>query len=328
MFCKFFLPFFRCFYCSVTHSCLTLGPHGLQHARLPCPSQSPGVCSNSCLLSQWCHPTISSSVVPFCSCIQSFPASGSFLMSQLFASGGRSIGVSASASVLPMNIQDWFSLGLTGLNSLLSKGLSIVFFNTAVQKHQFFDAQPSLWSNFHIHTSVQLLSCVRFFATPWIAACQASLSITNSRSSLRLMSIESVMPSSHLILCVPFSSCPQSLPASESFPTLQFEIINYFMFSLLYGPTFISIHDYHNWTHNSSVAIIARMSDSLWTPWTSLPGSSVHGIFQARILECVAMPSSRGSSQPRDRTWVSCIAGEFCTAEPPRKPQGMNPEEN
>ena len=212
MFCKFFLPFFRCFYCSVTHSCLTLGPHGLQHARLPCPSQSPGVCSNSCLLSQWCHPTISSSVVPFCSCIQSFPASGSFLMSQLFASGGRSIGVSASASVLPMNIQDWFSLGLTGLNSLLSKGLSIVFFNTAVQKHQFFDAQPSLWSNFHIHTSVQLLSCVRFFATPWIAACQPSLPFISSWSLLKLMSIESMVPSNRLILCHPLLFLPSSFP--------------------------------------------------------------------------------------------------------------------
>ena len=104
---------------------------GLQHARLACPSPSPGACSNSCPLSQWCHPTISSSVIPF-SCLQSFPASGSFLMSQLFASGGQRIGVSASASVLPMNIQDRFPLGLTGLISLQSKGLSRVFSNTAV----------------------------------------------------------------------------------------------------------------------------------------------------------------------------------------------------
>jgi len=108
-------------------------------------------CSNSCLLSRWCHPTISSSVVPF-SCLQSFPASGSFQMSQLFASGGRSIGVSASALVLPMNTQDWSPLGWTGWISLQSKGLSGVFSNTTVQKHQFFGAQLYLWSNSHTHT--------------------------------------------------------------------------------------------------------------------------------------------------------------------------------
>ena len=126
--------------------------HGLQHAGLPCPSPSPGACSNSCPLSQWWHPTISSSVVPFASCLQRFSASGFFLMSRLFTSGGRSIGVSASTSVLPMNIEDWFPLGLTCLISLQSKGLSRVFSNTTVQKHQFFGAQPSLWSNSHIHT--------------------------------------------------------------------------------------------------------------------------------------------------------------------------------
>ena len=121
-------------------SCLvmsdSLQPHGLQHTRFSCPSASPRVFSNSYPMSQWCHPTISSSVVPFFSCLQSFPASGSFPMSQLFASGGQSIRVSASASVLPMNIQDWFPLGLTGLIFLNSKGLSRVF-NTTVQKHQF-----------------------------------------------------------------------------------------------------------------------------------------------------------------------------------------------
>ena len=103
----------------------SLEPHGLQHSRLPCLSPSPGVCSNSCSLSRWCHPTISSFVFPFSSCLQSFPASGSFLMSWLFASGDQSIG--ASASVLPMNNQGWFPLGLTGLICLLSKGLSRVF---------------------------------------------------------------------------------------------------------------------------------------------------------------------------------------------------------
>ena len=130
----------------------SLRPHELQDARLPCPSLTPGAYSNSCPSSWWCHPTISSSVVPFSSCLQSFPASGSFQMSHLFASGGQSIGVSASASVLPMNIPDWFPLGWTGWFSLQSKGLSRVFSNTTVQKHQFFGAQLSLQSNSHIYT--------------------------------------------------------------------------------------------------------------------------------------------------------------------------------
>ena len=123
-----------------------LWPHGLQQARLPCPSPSPRVCSNSCLSSWWCHPTISSSIVPFSFCLQPFPTSRSFPMSQLFVSGGQSIGASASTSVLPVNIQDWFPLGLTGLISLQSKGCSRVFSNTTVQKHQssaFFTVQLS-----------------------------------------------------------------------------------------------------------------------------------------------------------------------------------------
>ena len=114
----------------------SLQPHGLQHARPSCPSPIPGVYSNSCPLSWWCHPTISSSVIPFSSCPQSFPASGSFQMSQFFASGGQSNGVSSSASVLPMNIQDWFPLGWTGLISLQTKGFPRVLSNTTVQKHQ------------------------------------------------------------------------------------------------------------------------------------------------------------------------------------------------
>ena len=138
------------FYCSVVSG--SLWPHGLQHTRLHCPSLSPRACSNSCLLSQWCHPTISFSVIPFSSCLQSFPESGSFPMSQPFASGGQNIGASASASVFPMNIQDWFPLGLTGLISLLTKGLSRVFSSSTVQKHQFFGPLPSLWSSFHICT--------------------------------------------------------------------------------------------------------------------------------------------------------------------------------
>ena len=122
----------------------TVGPHEPQHTRPPCPSPTPRVYPNPCPLSQWCHPTISSSVVPFSSCPQSFPASGSFPMSQFFASGGQGIGVSASASLLPMYIQDWFTLGWTGGISMQSKGLSRVFSNTTVQKHQFFSAQLSL----------------------------------------------------------------------------------------------------------------------------------------------------------------------------------------
>ena len=136
------------FSCSVVS--YSLWPRGLQQARLPCPSLSPGVCSNSRPLSRWCYPTISFSVVPFSSGLQSFPESGSFPMSQCFASGGQSIGVSASASVLPINVQDWSPLGWTGLISLQSKGLSKVFFNTTVKKHQFFGTQLSLWSSSHI----------------------------------------------------------------------------------------------------------------------------------------------------------------------------------
>ena len=121
-------------------------------SNLPNPSLSPRVCSNSCPLSWWCHPTISSSVVHFFSCLQSFPASGFFPMSQLFTSGGQNTGVSAWTSVLPMNIQGWFSLGLTGLIFFLSKGLSRVFFSTTVWKHQFFSAQPYLRSSSHNRT--------------------------------------------------------------------------------------------------------------------------------------------------------------------------------
>ena len=138
----------------------SLQPHRLQHVRVPCPSPSPGACSNSCPLSQWCHPIISFSVVPFSSCLKSSPASGSFQMSHFFASGGQIIGVSASASILPMNILDCFPLGLSFLISLQSKGLSRFFSNTTVQKHQFFSTQlyrPNLtsvldyWKNHSLH---------------------------------------------------------------------------------------------------------------------------------------------------------------------------------
>ena len=138
--------------CSVAKSCPTLRLHELQHTRLLCPSLSPGVSSNSCPLSWWCHPTILSYAISFSCFPQSFPASGFFQMSQFFTSGGQSIGVSASASVLPMNTQDWSPLGWTGWISLQSKGLSRVFSNTTVWKCQFFGAQPSLWYSSHIHT--------------------------------------------------------------------------------------------------------------------------------------------------------------------------------
>ena len=130
---------------SVVSDCLW--PHESQHTRHPCPSPAPRVCPNSCPSSRWCHPAISSSVVPFSSCPQSLPASGSFPMSQHFAWSGQSIGVSALASILPVNTQDWSPLGWTGWTSLQSKGLSRVFSNTTIQKHQFFSTQLSSQSN-------------------------------------------------------------------------------------------------------------------------------------------------------------------------------------
>ena len=138
------------FSCSVMSD--HLWPHEWQHPRPPCPSPTPRVYPNSCQLSRWCHPTISSSVIPFSSCPQSFPASGSFKKSQLFTWGGQNIGVSPSTSVLPMNTQDWSPLGWTGWISSQSKGLWRVFSNNTVQKHQFFGAQLSSQSNSHTHT--------------------------------------------------------------------------------------------------------------------------------------------------------------------------------
>ena len=142
------------FSCSVVSDSLRL--HALQHARLPCPSPIPGVYSKSCPLSQWCHPTVSSSVIPFSSCLQSFPASRYFPRSQFFTSGCQSIAVSASALVLQINIQDWFPLGWTGWIFLQSKGLSKVFSNTTVQKHEFF----TLVDIVVVHTSCSLIICL------------------------------------------------------------------------------------------------------------------------------------------------------------------------
>ena len=139
----------------------TLRPHESQHARPPCPSPTPGVYSNSCPLSWWCHPTISSSVVPFSSLPQSFPASGYFQMSHFFPSVGQSNGVSASTSVLPMNFQDWFPLGWTGWISLQSKGLSRVFFDTTVQKHKFFGSQLSFIVQHPYMTTGKIIALTR-----------------------------------------------------------------------------------------------------------------------------------------------------------------------
>ena len=162
----------------------SLRPHRLKHARLPCPSPTPRAYSNSCPSRQWCHPIISSSVIPF-SCLQSFPASGSFPMSQFFTSGGERIGASASASVLPMNIQDWVPLGWTGLISLLSKGLSRAFSNTTVQKHQFFSPQLSLWSNSHIHTWLLRKNFLSIYQVSSIVPCCWGYRGENGRSLLR-----------------------------------------------------------------------------------------------------------------------------------------------
>ena len=250
----------------------SLRPHELQHTRFPCPSLlSPKVYSNSCPLSQWCHPTISSSVIPFSSCPQSFPASGSFTMSQFFALGGQSIGASASASVLPMNIQSVFPLGLTGLVSFKSKEPLRVLYSTTIV--------------------VELVMHVWLFVTPWTAALQSSLSITSSWSPPKLVSIELVMPSKHLILCHPllllssvfpsirvfskesvlctreskdwnFSISPSneysglisfridwfdllSVQGTQEFsPTPQLKSINSSALSFLYGPILTSIHDH------------------------------------------------------------------------------------
>ena len=140
----------------------SLQPHGVQKPRLPCPSQTPRACSNSCW---WCHPTISPSVIPFSSCLQSFPASGSFQMCQFFASDGQGIRISALALVLPVRIQDSFPLGWTGLISLKSKGLSRIFSSATIWKHQFFGAQGSLWSNSHIHTWLLEKSQLRLYGS-------------------------------------------------------------------------------------------------------------------------------------------------------------------
>ena len=155
----------------------SLWPHGLQHNSPPCPSPTPRVYSNFCPLCRWCHPTISSSVIPFSSCLRSFPASGSFPVSQFFASCGQNIAVSASASVLPMNIQDWFPLGWAGWISLQSKGLWRVFSNTTVQKHPFLGAQLSLNHSDSIFPSIRVFSNESVLHIRWPKYCSFSFSI-------------------------------------------------------------------------------------------------------------------------------------------------------
>ena len=179
----------------------SLQPHGLQQARLPCPSPSLRACSNSCPLSWWCHSTISFSVVPFFFHFQSFPASGSFSTSQLFASGGQSTGSSASASVFPMRIQGWFPFRLIGLISSLSKGLSRVFSSTTVQKHQFFSALPSLWSS-----SLSLFSS----CSDWNPNSFSESAELNMVCSLRLLSSVPTTDPLHTPLQPQWPSCCSS----------------------------------------------------------------------------------------------------------------------
>ena len=208
----------------------SLQPHRLQHARLPCPSPSPGVYSNSCPSSQWCHPIISSSVVPFSSCLQYFSASASFPMSQLFTPGAISIGASAPASVLPVNIQDWFPLELTGLISLLSKGLSRVFSNNTVQRHQFFGTRPFLLSSSHSCTWLLEKPSVQFSSFQFSRSVMFNSLQPHELQHARLLCLSpspgvctNSCPLSQwcqpniLSSAIPFSSCLQSFPASGLF---------------------------------------------------------------------------------------------------------------
>ena len=185
---------------SVTQLCLTLQPHGLQHARPPCLSPTPGVYSNSCPLSQWCHPTISSSVIPFSSCLQSFPASGSFQMSQVFASGGQSIGVSASASVFPMNIQDWFPLGWTGWISLQSSKPQFKSINSLVLSFLY---SPALTSYMTTRKTIALIR--------WTFVGRVTSLLFNMLSAAVAKSLQSC-----LTPCNPIDGSPQA-PLSLGF---------------------------------------------------------------------------------------------------------------
>ena len=250
-----------------------LQPHGLQHARLPCPSPSPRTCSNSCSLSRW-YPTISSSVVPFY--LQSFPASGSFPV--ICSHQVATIGDSASASVLPMNIQNWFPLGWTGWISLQSKGLSRILSNTAVQKHQVFGAEP-LQSNSHPHitTGKAIALTRRTFVGKGMAL------LFNMLSRL----ITPFLPRSKCLNFMAAVTICRDFEAQE-------KVLSLFP---LFTPLFaMRWWDWMPWS--GAVLSCCRHVLLLRTMGHSPPGPSVHGIIQARVLEWVATPSFRGSSQP------------------------------
>ena len=239
-------------------------PHGLQHDTPPCPSPSPGVCSNSCPLSRWCRPTILSSAIPFF-CLQSFPESGSFPMSQLFTWGGQSIGASTSVPVLPMSIQDWFPLGLTGLISLLSKGLSGVFSSTTVWK-QCILLVFALFRPGKNHTlwNTAIFAFTHVF---WIL-----LDVSSRRDSR--------------------TACPIAKTKITQRRAVQLSV----------KKPYVGISREHC-CDDLGVCLLSQSCPTLSKPMVcSPPGSSIHGILQARILEWVAISFSRGSSPSRDRT--------------------------
>ena len=327
----------------------SLRPHGLQHARLPCPSPTPGACSISCPSSRWCHPTISSSVITFSSCLQSFPASRCFLRSQFFASDGQSIG--ASASVLPVNIQDWFPLGLTGLISLQSKGLSRNFSN--VTSHHNITS--------HHSSKAPVLQCSAFFMVqlshPYMTT-RKIIALTRQTFVGRVMSLLFNILSRLVTAFFPRSKClliswlqsPSAVilePKKIKFvtvsivsPSICHEVMGpdamiLVFWMLSFNPAFsLSSFTFIKRLFSSSLLSAIRVVSSaylklliflyikkMWK-WKSLNcvwlrdpmDYTVHGILQARILEWVAFPFSRGSSQPRDWTQVSRITGGFFTS--------------
>ena len=254
----------------------SLRPHGLQHARFPCPLPSPRVFSNSCPLSRWCLPTILSSVVPLSSCLQSLPASQSFLKSWFFSSGGQNFGASASASVLPVNIQDWFPLGLTGLISLQSKGLSRAFSNTTVQKHHFFGIPLSLWPNSHPHMTIG--KTIALARQTFVGKVMFLLFNMLSRFVVAFLPRSKVKVKAAQLcptLCDPMD-CPWNSPGQ-----------------------------------NTGVGSLCLGTQGLnpGLPYCGWILYQLNHKGSPRTLEWVACPFSRGSSQPRNWTRVSHIAG-------------------
>ena len=264
----------------------SLRPHGLQHARLPCPSPSPGVCSDSCPLSWWCHPTILSSVEPFSSCLQSLPASGSFLMSRLFGSGGQSIG--ASASVLPMNIHDWFPLGLTGWSSC-SPMDSQESSPTPQLKSINSSALSFLYGPTHIHTWLLEKTIA---LTRWTFVSKVMLLLFGMLSRL----VIAFLPISKHLLTSWLQSPSAVILKPKKIKSVTVFIVSPSICHDVMGP-------------DAMIFIFWMLS---FKPAFVLSSFIVHGILQARIL--VAFSLFRGSSQPRDWTQVSCIAGRFFTS--------------